>query len=158
MITPTNRPTIDVEIRGRKFEVWVSSVGEFRVAFNDETLSATTLDELKKRLERAVKREKIEPVEFLHWTGEKMRRGKCHGIRANSSHLIIVWEDENRPTQEWSLDSPIGPEREPEYRVLCDACVAADKARAAFEKKHGFDMREAISSATAALEQKGGAS
>jgi len=145
-----------VEIRGREFQVSVSTVGEFIAEYGDDTLRASTLAELKTRLERAVKREKIDPIPFLYWTGEKMRAGKCHGVRANSSHLVVVYDDEKRPTQEWHLEHTIAPEHEPEYRKLCDECVAATEARESFEAHHGFNIREEIERRTAALEKKAG--
>lgn len=153
-----NQPTITVEIRGREFEVRVTNAGEFVAEYGDDTLRANTLEQLKAALDRAAKREKIAPIPFLYWTGEKMRSGKVHGTRANSSHLVVVYDDEKRPTQEWHLDGTVPPEFADEYRALCDACVAATAAREAFEELHGFDMREEIERRTKELDAKGGAS
>ena len=153
-----NQPTIIVEIRGREFEVRVTNSGEFVAEYGDDTLREITLEKLKAALDRACKREKIAPIPFLFWTGEKMRSGKVHGIRANSSHLVVVYDDEKRPTQEWHLDGTVPPEFADDYQKLCDACVAATAARESFEELHGFNIREEIERRSKELEKGGGAS
>jgi hypothetical protein len=137
-------PTIEVEVRGIIYQVRVTRDGEFVTEFGDDTLRSPTLDGLKALLDRAAKRHKIEPIPFLHWTGERLRSGKVHGVRANSSHLVVTYDDEKKPTQEWSLDGTVSPEFESEYRILCDMCVKAEELRRAFEKERGFNVREEI--------------
>jgi hypothetical protein len=152
-------PTITVEVRGVTYEVRVTNVGEFVTEFGDDTLRSTTLDGLKASLDRAAKRQKIEPIPFLHWTGERLRSGKVHGVRANSSHLVVTYDDEKKPTQEWNLDGTVSPEFAIEYGILCDMCVKAEELRHAFEKERGFNVREEIERRSKELPgAKGGAS
>jgi hypothetical protein len=153
-------PVLSVEIRGRKFDVWVYSSGEFSAEYNGQDVRALSLEQLKTKLERATAHDRIEPIHFLEWDGKRLVRCKCTGIHASTGNLVIVRENEDGKKttyQEYRVEGAIRPELEAEYRPLCEAVEKAEAARWAFEEGHSFDMKDAVAEATAKKSKKGGA-
>lgn len=108
---------------------------------------------MKAKLDRAIKNDRIEPVHFIHWNGETLKRGTCTGLHAEHGHLLIKWEDERGGSQHYRLEGTIDPVHTAEYKKLCDAVLAAEKARDNFQKEHEFDLKAQIQEAVAANEK-----
>jgi hypothetical protein len=140
-----------IDVRGKKIDVDIDGGGSFSAEYNGQEINAPTLTSLKEKLDRVVKNDKIKPIPFIQWDGEKLRRGKCTGIHGGNNNLIVVYEDEKGFQQPWRLDNAIDPKHTAEYGELCSAVVVAEEARYAFEKKHAFEMKERVEEAIAAL-------
>jgi hypothetical protein len=141
-----------IEIRSRKIDVEVDGSGEFSAEYNGQEIHATTLDLLKEKLDRAVKADKIEPIRFIYFDGEKLKRGACTGIHVGNGNILIKWEGEKGVEQEYSMRGCLDPERYAEYKKLCDAVIEAEQIRSSYQSHYGFDdLKERVKTAINAV-------
>ncbi len=138
-----------ITVRGRKIDVDVDSNGDFSAKYNEQEVEAKTLELLREKLERVTKNDKIEPIPFIQWDGsdEVLRSGKCTGIHIGNHNMLVKWEGEKGVAQCWRLEGTIAPEHFAEYNKLCDAVIAAEAQRNAFEVQHAFSIKERIEKA-----------
>lgn len=142
-----------VTIRGKQFEVGIDGSGTFSAEYNGQKIESKMLSELKAKLENIVKSDRIAPIPFVRWDGEKMVRGKCTGIHYGNRNLIIITEGQKGFSQTYHLDDALDPEHAETYGKLCAAVSAAETARREYESKHSFDMKDRVKEA---MKAKGG--
>lgn len=145
-----------VEIKGRKFDIEVTDRGEFNTTDDGNYIEANSLEELKGKLSKRMARESVRiSIPFVRWESDRyngngrIKKGNITGIHAANSNLLVKWDGEKGTDQDrsWGNNEYFNPEHGPELERLHKAVVQARAELEKFEKKHGFNGREAVKAA-----------
>lgn len=136
---------MQIEVRGRKFDVEVYENGYFHTVVNGRSVSAETLTKLKEDVTK-ITRASID-VPFLRYEGNGIMRGHVTGLHAVNGNYIIKFDGKKGVDQEYIYKSDTGSsflrmstDEEMAYLKLQETYDAAIKELRAFERAHSFDV------------------
>ena len=141
-----------IEVRGHKVEVDLWDSGEFVAEVDHDCIKASSLDELKKKLDSIYKRKtKKLDVAFALYKEPKWRdkrkfvTGVIYGKHASNGNYLVRWTDgKTKQLSKWELDGLIPMDKLEEYKPLVHAVEDAEKAHKEFIKQHGIDLEATV--------------
>lgn len=143
------------DVRGKNFDVYVSSGGIFKTEFKGKEFTAKDPEELRRKLMVATK-QAATPIDvpFDVLVGDKVKRGHCTGQHSSNGNYLIRWDD-GRTSQErtfYRTMRPLTPEEKAEWVTLNKAHIEAGLTLHAFERQHAIAVGNEV---YAALQKAG---
>ena len=139
-----------IEVKGKKFHIFVNDEGKFFSDFDGDQVSAESLKQLTDKLGSRIKHSQRVSIPICMWEKEswsdrpgKIRTGVILGIHGSNNNILVKFDDEPKSEQVGYGDF-FDPKHANELKRLAEALNDADQAFENFKKKHEIDAREKV--------------
>jgi hypothetical protein len=143
-----------LEVRGQKFEVFVTEAGYFEAEYNGQDWAGESREALRDRLMRATRKDAAKiavPFVTRNVQTGRVKAGTVTGQHASNENMLVTWADGTK-SQEGSIRGTLRPldasERAEWDRLYAEATGAA-RALRAFESDRELSLRRAVDKAMA---------
>ena len=139
-----------LEVKGKKFHVFVNDEGKFFADFDGEQVSADSLKQLTDKLASRIKHARRVSIPICMWEQRswseeagRIRTGTILGIHASNNNLLVKFDDETK-SEQVSYGDFFDPADADELKRLAEAMDSAERAFNAFKEKHEIDAKEKV--------------
>lgn len=140
-----------VEVKGKKFHIFVNDEGKFFSDCDGDQVSAESLKQLTDKLANRIKRTKRVSIPVCMWEQRswssdeagRIRTGTILGIHGSNNNLLVKFDDEAK-SEQISYGDFFDPQHADELARLAEAVASAERAFSEFKEKHEIDAKEKV--------------